>query len=275
MTVPQASASVDMTPPQRRPLSTRSVLLSALLGTDPPRLPVAQLVRLGTLYGSTEGAVRTALSRLVARGEVSADDGWYELSPRLRERQRRQDRSRHLRRGDWDGSWRILVVREGRRDRAQREALRRSLGSHRYGELREGIWMRPDNLDLEVPAESAAWCELFTGARPADPGGLADRLWDHHGWAAAAAELATELDPLTERLVAGDEHALAPGFRLSAAVIRHLLDDPALPTELVERADAGDRLRSHFDDFESAFPTVLRGWLRAEGNQPATATRDS
>ncbi|MEM9034036.1 MAG: PaaX family transcriptional regulator C-terminal domain-containing protein [Actinomycetota bacterium] len=256
-------------------LSTRSVLLSGLLGTEPPRLPVAQLVRMGTLYGSTEGAVRTALSRLVARGEVKADGGWYELSPRHRQRQERQERSRRLRRMEWDGTWRALIVREGRRDRSHREALRRTLLAHRYAELREGTWMRPDNLDVAAPAEALEWCDLLVGARPEDPADLARRLWDHDGWTDDAEQLVDELTPLTARLLTGDEQALPSGFRLSAAVIRHLLDDPALPDELVGRAGVGDALRSTFDEFDGAFRAVLEEWVRADVDQHAGATSDS
>ena len=38
-----------------RPLTARSVLLSALLGTTPPRLPVGRLVRAAELFGITIG----------------------------------------------------------------------------------------------------------------------------------------------------------------------------------------------------------------------------
>ena len=39
-----------------RPLTARSVVASTLLGTDPPRLPVAFLVRTGALFGLAEGS---------------------------------------------------------------------------------------------------------------------------------------------------------------------------------------------------------------------------
>ena len=50
------------------PLTARSVLASALLGMDPPELPVAQLVRLTGLFGISENRARVALSRMVAGG---------------------------------------------------------------------------------------------------------------------------------------------------------------------------------------------------------------
>ena len=48
-----------------RPLDARSVVLSTLLGTDPPRMPVARLVRAGEIFGLRPGTVRTALTRMV------------------------------------------------------------------------------------------------------------------------------------------------------------------------------------------------------------------
>ena len=55
------------------PLTARSVLASALLGMDPPELPVAQLVRLAGLFGINENRARVALSRMVAAGEATTD----------------------------------------------------------------------------------------------------------------------------------------------------------------------------------------------------------
>ncbi|MEM8902091.1 MAG: PaaX domain-containing protein, C- domain protein [Actinomycetota bacterium] len=246
-----------------RSLSTRSVLLSTLLGTDPPRLPVARLVRAGAIFGSSEGAVRTALSRLQASGDVTSDDGWYELSPRLADRRRRQEDSRSLRRRRHDGSWRLLVVRDGRRDRSARDALRGALGRHRLAELREGVWGRPDNLDGPDPVEAREQCDAFRGVRPDDPAALARRLWDVPRWSSTAHDLRAQLVPLHDRLVAGDEDALRPGFELSAAVLRHLLADPALPRDLVDDAGAGESLRSHYDEFDAAFRSVLLDWLRS------------
>ncbi|MGH9083953.1 MAG: PaaX domain-containing protein, C- domain protein, partial [Acidimicrobiales bacterium] len=77
-----------------RPLAARSVLASVLLGTDPPWLPTPLLVRTAALFGISEGAVRTALSRMVATGEAAVEDGGYRLAGRLVARQARQAASR-------------------------------------------------------------------------------------------------------------------------------------------------------------------------------------
>jgi len=50
------------------PMTARSVLASALLGEDPPELPVAHLVHLAGLFGINPNRARVALSRMVASG---------------------------------------------------------------------------------------------------------------------------------------------------------------------------------------------------------------
>ena len=95
-----------------RPLTARSVIASTLLGTTPPRLPGRLLVRAGALFGLAEGTVRTALSRMVAAGELTADDGTYALAGPLLARQARQDESRRavVAAETWDGGWTMAVV---------------------------------------------------------------------------------------------------------------------------------------------------------------------
>ena len=73
------------------PLDARSLALSVLLGSHPPVLPARALVALAELFGVAGGTMRTALSRMVAAGELEAADGRYRLAGRLLERQRAQD----------------------------------------------------------------------------------------------------------------------------------------------------------------------------------------
>ena len=91
----QLRNSADAARTPGRPLTARSVLASALLGMDPPELPVAQLVRLTGLFGISENRARVALSRMVAAGEATSDGtGRYGLAGHLVARQTRQSASR-------------------------------------------------------------------------------------------------------------------------------------------------------------------------------------
>ena len=248
-------------------------------------------MRAGALFGIAEGTVRTALSRMAAAGEVEAADGWYRLSGRLVERQQRQDASRSAARlVPWSGRWWMAVVRAARRPAAERARLRAAMTTLRFGELREGVWLRPANLDPErSPAASAALagqCHRFDVDSPRDspdsmpasmwdsppdssPGqsaaDLAAALWDLAGWAARARALERTLDALVGTLERHDPAALAPGFVLSAAVLRHFQADPLLPDELLPPDWPGDDLRQRYDRYDRAYRALLAEWFAGVG----------
>jgi len=241
------------------PLTARSVLASALLGMDPPELPVAQLVRLTGLFGISENRARVALSRMVAAGEATSDGaGRYRLAGHLAARQSRQSASRSGVTAPWDGDWCLAVVTTAGSTADVRGARRRALAYTRMAELREGVWMRPANVPVELPEALAADVELLR-ARPGDPGHLAGRLWDLARWAEQAAAL---LDALGALPVDGPD-ALAPGFELSAAVLRHLQADPLLPAELLPATWPGARLRATYDRWDARYRATLRTWSRS------------
>ena len=248
-----------------RALTARSVVASTLLGTSPPRLPVAVLVRAGELFGITEGTTRVALSRMVAAGEVHPVDGTYELAGRLLARQSRQLTSRAARTEDWNGSWLAAVLTVERRSAAERTAWRAAMSNRRLAELREGVWMRPDNLGPveALPPEVASHCTWLSGANPDDARALIRTLWDLDAWAARATGLRRELRPLLRPLDRHDTRALAPGFVMSAAVLRHFQADPLLPSELLPARWPGAALRDEYDRFDAAYRAVLREWFRA------------
>jgi phenylacetic acid degradation operon negative regulatory protein len=249
------------------------VILSTLLGSDPPRLPVATLVRATALFGISEGTVRTSLSRMVARGELRAVAGAvYELAGDLLARQERQAASRAAVRLVWNGRWRQAVVGGlnggDARPASDRAALRAAMRSLRMGELREGVWLRPDNLDVDRAPDAIAvvdeQCRWGSWWPDGDDGELAASLWDLDGWRHTATELRREMAGLQGRLDDGDLNALAPGFVLSAAVLRHFQADPLLPDELCGRHWPGPRLRADYDRFDGGYRALLREWFRSE-----------
>ncbi|MEV4172684.1 PaaX family transcriptional regulator C-terminal domain-containing protein [Nonomuraea sp. NPDC049709] len=231
-------------------MSARSAVLSALLGSHPPRLSARHLVRIGALFGIAEGTVRVALSRMVAAGDLLPADGQYTLSERLVERQARQDESRDPHTRPWDGTWEVAVVTAERRAPADRAAFRHTMSALRLAELREGTWLRPANLVRTLPEIVTAQCTLIDGRPRRDPTPL---LWDLDGWAAEAGALERALDRA---------EGLAEGFLVSAAVLRHLLADPLLPEELLPAGWPGARLRARYDDFDRRYREVLQRHLR-------------
>jgi phenylacetic acid degradation operon negative regulatory protein len=243
-----------------KPLTARSVLASALLGMDPPELPVSQLVRLSGLFGITENRARVALSRMVAAGEATTDgSGRYRLAGHLAARQTRQSASRAGVTVAADGRWWLAVVTTTGSSAEVRTGRRKALGYARLAELREGVWLRPANVRVRLPGSLEGDVELMS-AQPGDPVRLSARLWDLPGWSARAEELLAGL-----RSLAPDRpEALAPGFELSAAVLRHLQADPLLPSELLPASWPGVRLRNTYDDWDARYRDTLQAWSRAD-----------
>ncbi|WP_433239053.1 PaaX family transcriptional regulator C-terminal domain-containing protein [Streptosporangium sp. CA-135522] len=239
-------------PLRLRPLTARSVILSTLLGTHPPRLRAGHLVRVGGLFGISEGTVRVALSRMVAAGDLGQPEGFYELGERLRLRQARQDESRSPSTRLWDGTWEVAIVTAERRPAAERAAFREAVTALRLAEVREGVWMRPDNLTGERPPVVAGRCTFLRAVPEEDPASLAGSLWDLPGWAGRARALRNAFDAAA---------TVADRFTLAAAALRHLLADPLLPAELLPGDWPGDDLRHRYDLFEAEFEGIVRDHL--------------
>ena len=252
-----------------RPLTARSIIASALLGTHPPVLRGQLLVRLVELFGVSEGTTRVALSRMVAAGELTVDAGRYALaSPALLARQAAQERGRTSPAGGWDGRWAMAVVTLDRRGAPARLALRDAAAALRLGELREGVWMRPSNLDwngrdeLSVIGEQCTWMTVS----PEDPVAIAASLWDLTGWAADARSLVARMKRGRASLDRDGFDAIPEGFVTSAAVLRLLRADPLLPGGLLPKTWPGAALRERYDDYDAALRRLLREFF--------TPTRD-
>jgi len=215
------------------------VVLSVLLGAHPAWASVAELIRLTSDFGIKEQTLRVALTRMVSADDLVRSDDGYRLAERLLARQRRQDAAIDPRTRTWDGSWTTVVITTvgaGARTRAE---LRNDLMQNRFGELREGLWLRPDNLRVQIPDEIATNARIMR-SRDADPAGLAAMLWDLPAWASTGQRLLDEIATGTE---------VPARFVAAAAIVRHLLTDPVLPPELLPQCWPGDDLRRAYADF--------------------------
>jgi len=220
-------------------MTARSVVLSVLLGAHPAWASASELIRLTADFGIKETTLRVALTRMVGAGDLIRSADGYRLSDRLLARQRRQDEAMRPRTRAWCGDWLVLVVTSVGTDARTRAALRTTMHDKRFGELREGVWMRPDNLEPDLGPDVAARVRVLK-ARDAAPAQLVDELWDLPAWAATGHRL------LDEMAAASD----IPGrFVVAAAMVRHLLADPMLPAELLPADWPGARLRAAYHDF--------------------------
>lgn len=223
-------------------MTARSVVLSVLLGAHPACATAGELIRLTDDFGIKETALRVALTRMVGAGDLIRTAAGYRLSDRLLARQRRQDDAIDPRIRDWHGDWLVLIVTSVGTDARTRATLRNTMHDKRFSELREGVWLRPDNLDLELGADVTVRVRILK-ARDEAPAALAAQLWDLSAWTATGHRL---LDEMTEKAQGPD----IPGrFLVATATVRHLLTDPVLPAELLPADWPGDRLRSAYHDF--------------------------
>lgn len=254
-------------PAEEPAFTARSVIASTLLGVRPPRLPTTLLVRSCGLFGISDGTARVAISRMVAAGELDVADGHHTLIGDLRRRSERQDLSRKGRTRPWrpgDG-WRTAIVGGEARPAPERAAFRRAATALRLAELREGVWLRPDNLagtvtDAEAVVSTQA--RSFLSHPDEDEPALAASLWDLSGWSGRAHRLIAAFDSSRPALDAGDHDALPEAFVLSAAALRHLQADPLLPPALLPPGWPGPELREGHRAWEQAFVQVWTDWYQ-------------
>lgn len=179
----------------------------------------------------------------------------------------------------------------------------------RLAELRDGVWLRPDNLERfskeqrsadqvdgpdpdpnqgphsdphqdgqagQRPAADA-WCRWFSVVADGDLGhgdeDLVTQLWDVESWARTAMVLRRQMHELVGHLESGDAIALAPGFVLSAEVLRHFVADPLLPRELLPRRWPGAALRRDYDAYDLAYRRLLTTWTKLADSTSGTTVR--
>lgn len=220
-------------------LTARSVVLSVLLGAHPAWATAAELLRLTQDFGIKEATLRVALTRMVAAGDLVRSDDGYRLSDRLLARQRRQDDALNPRTRGWDGLWLTVVITAVGADARSRAGLRIGLQHKRFGELREGVWLRPDNLELVLPDEADGRVRVLR-SRDDDPRELAGQLWDLAGWARTGHDLLRDM---------AQANRIPGKFTAAAGMVRHLLTDPVLPDELLPANWPGQPLRDSYAEF--------------------------
>jgi phenylacetic acid degradation operon negative regulatory protein len=252
---------------ESRPLSARSVLATALLGASHPWLTAGQLVAVASLFGISAGATRTCLWRMVSTGELTSDDGRYALAGHLLERRQRVDdaaRPDDSATRRWDGTWELAIVSVDRRPAADRSELRKAATALHLAELREGVWIRPDNLDPQrLPPSRQVLdqqCTHFHNAATDIAPDVIRSLFDLDTWADHALGL---IDAMENELESASSTAdFTRQFALSIAVVRHLQLDPLLPAALTPDRWPGQALRERYRRFDKAFKHRLNRAFR-------------
>ena len=134
-------------------------------------------------------------------------------------------------------------------------------------ELREGVWIRPDNLDPQrFPTSRAVLdqqCTHFHGAATDITADKVRSLFSLGGWADDAKALIEAMDVELKRSERDDStESVTYEFALSIAVVRHLQLDPLLPVELSGDHWPGHTLRSTYRRFDHALKQRMNGVFR-------------
>ncbi len=257
---------------QSRPLTPRSIVLSLLLGSHPPKMPVGRILEFTSLFGLSDGAVRTALSRLVATGDVDNDEGAYQLTGRLLIRQAEQDSGRDDPPARWDRTWWSVTVLPERRPVAERRAFRTRAAGARLGELRPDVWFRPANIELppdtfEQDDVVVTRSTLLAG----DDHVLARRLWHFDALGHTADKHLAQLERSAVELEGGGDNTLAEVFAALAAAQRFLRVEPQLPAE-VDPPPAGAAVRAAYGEVVERFQGRLATFFAGNNSPDAVST---
>jgi phenylacetic acid degradation operon negative regulatory protein len=161
-------------------------LLIVLLGDywhlRPEPIPSAALVALLTLFDVTPAGARAAIQRLAKRGFlITGKNGRttaYAVSPMSQESVDAHVEllfRSHIPR-PWDGTWSVVGYSLREDQRSTRNALRERLRQSHFGNVHDGLWIRPGDRRPEVEAmvrdlpapPSTGQLTVFTGARLPD-----------------------------------------------------------------------------------------------------------
>jgi phenylacetic acid degradation operon negative regulatory protein len=227
--------------------------------------PISASVGLLGSLGISAPAVRTAVSRIVREGwlePVERGVRGYALCARGRERLR-EAHSRIYRTEPlaWDGRWHLVVL-ERSGDRNARARCAQALGFLGYGQLAGDTWIAPRASREVGPALAAAgvgW-RGFTSTTDDDPAGIAARVWDLDGLAAAYRVFAAA--PRTA--VSGSpEEAFVARTELVHAWRLFLFTDPGLPAEALPEHWPGHLAAHRFDREAQDLLPGARAWVDA------------
>nr|WP_255426443.1 PaaX family transcriptional regulator C-terminal domain-containing protein [Pseudonocardia sp. C8] len=229
--------------------------------------------------GCSENGVRTALSRLKARGTLLAEDGRYRLSPAaLRDLERGDRRIYGYHPMAEDDPWMVVLFSVPESDRPVRHRLRSELTRLGCGAVAPGSWVGPGHLAdeaVEVLTEQdlARYVTVFRAARPVTAADRVPSWWDLDGLARRHHAFLDEMGPI-ERRWSGDggtdEQAFVDHLNLVDAWRELPYLDPGLPESLLPPGWPGREGVALFARLNGRLEPPARAHVRAviEGGAP-------
>lgn len=221
---------------------------------------VGSLIELLAPLDVSEGAVRTALSRMGGRGWLTSErrgrNAFYSLTPRGRRLlEEGEHRIYHATWDEpWDEAWQLVSYSIPEEDRSLRDRLRTRLTWLGFGSLGNGLWVTPHEVSDRVAAvvESlglTGHVELFEGRHLgfSDASRLVDQCWDlsaiHDRYVDFIDRHLPKYERFRRELEADElsrEEAFVHRFDLVHEYREFPLEDPYLPRALLPDDWAGD-----------------------------------
>ena len=231
-------------------LSARHLILELMLASERNRLLAREAVTACQLFAISENSVRVALARLSADGLIAADGrGSYRLTASAMELAGDVAgwRTAEQRLRPWQGDWLVVFTASlGRSDRTSLRRRERALQMLGFRAWRQGLHVRPDNIEADVEAvrrrlhglglETEAAVFRSRDWSPVQEAEL-HQLWDGPALDAGYRQRTAELDSWRARadqLAPAD--AARESFLLGSQAIRQVVFDPLLPAPMVDVA---------------------------------------
>jgi phenylacetic acid degradation operon negative regulatory protein len=233
------------------------------------RIWVGSLIRLLALFGVSDQAVRSTLSRMVRRGWLRAEragkTSYYALTlPAQRMIVEGAERIFHVPSTDrpWTGCWQLVTYSIPEEQREARDAFRGELISLGYGMLTNAVWLSP--YDRSQRLESLAgslgircYVQLFNGRfegfSPCRE--LAARCWEletiNARYAAFIAKYAPLMHECEQRGMPGDDQCFLRRFMLIHEYRRFPFRDPHLPEDLLPAGWRGAEAAALFQKYHA------------------------
>jgi phenylacetic acid degradation operon negative regulatory protein len=266
------------------PLHPRSLVFTLYgdyvhpLGQEEVR--VGALVRLADELGVSDGALRSALSRMGREGWLSARRNGGPPRYRLTARghsliEEGIERIYGRRRTAWDGRWLLVSYSLPERRREQRDRLREGLSFLGFGSLGNGIFVSPHDLRGEVRELIArhgvsedVTMHHGTLEWPVDAAQVVARAWDLKSLEARYADFVRRTGPELARAGDLDEReSFRRRFLLTHEFRRFPFSDPDLPDPLLPPGWVGAAARQAFLEYnERLRPKAERFYLDIAGN---------
>lgn len=240
----------DQPEPVANPTTAKKIILDLLLGAEGAPLSARDAITSCSWFGIRENNVRVALVRLSAEGMIeAADRGHYRLTESAHELADEVAtwRTAEQRVRRWAGDY--IAVHCGALGRTDRAALRRrdrALAMLGFRELERGLFLRPNNIEVDVEAvrgrlhriglEPDAAVFVASGFDATRTAAIA-RLWDGKALTRSYRSQREKLEDWMARADRLDrETAAREAFLVGGSAIRAVVFDPLLPEPFVDTA---------------------------------------